>query len=127
MGMGDKLIAAGIAVAFLAGMGWLFNHQISARVKAEERATAAEIAQELSERQLERITQDLEDEKRRSAQLDDDLQQARIVEAEAIEVLEDRGRLARLTQAKPGLLEIKARKATTRVWETIEAEANAPP
>lgn len=125
MGLSDKLIAAGVLVLFLAGMGWLFNHQIAARVAAEERATASELAADLARREVDRIRADLEDERRRSALLDDELQQARVIEAEAVAVLEDRSRLARLTNARPGLIQIRARKATTAVWEQIEAEANA--
>lgn len=124
--MGDKLLLAGIAVAVLAGAGWLFNHQISARVAAEGRATSYEIAAEIAEAENARLTEALAQEKQRSANLDTELQEARTVEAEAIAVLEDRSRLSTLTNARPGLIQIRARKATTAVWETIEAEANAP-
>lgn len=126
MGMADKLMAAGIVLAVLAGLGWLFNHQINARIVAEDRATKYELAAELAEAKAARLETSLEEETRRAAILADELQLARVQESEAIQVLEDRSRLARLTNAKPGLIEIRARKATTAVWTTIEAEANAP-
>lgn len=123
--MGDKLIAGGIVLALLVGLGWLFNHQIQARVDAEGRATKYELARDLAVTEKEQILEDLADERLRSGILDDELQLARLENQEAIAVLEDRNRLHELTQRKPGLMEIKAQKATTRVWETIEAEANA--
>ena len=125
--MFDKLALYALAGVALAGLGWLFNHQINARVFAETRATHAELVAELAERERDRMAQSVEDEKKRADLLADELDIARVIEAEANAVLQDRARLETLTGAKPGLLEIKAQKATTRVWETIAREANAPP
>jgi len=123
--MADKIALYLLAGAALAGLGWLFNHQISARVAAETRATQSELAAELAERERDRMAQSVQDERRRAELLADELERARQAQSDATAVLADRERLATLTAAKPGLLEIKAQKATTRVWQTIEAEANA--
>jgi hypothetical protein len=123
----DKLALYALVLAALGGLGWLFNHQIAARVHAETRATQAELVATIAERERDRMADGLAMEANRAAVLQDELEQARLVEAEATAVLADRERFDTLTGAKPGLLEIKAQKATTRVWETIEAEANARP
>lgn len=123
----DKLALYAFGMVALAGIGWLFNHQISARVAAETTAGLAIAAQELAERERDRMADSLEDEKQRAADLAAELDEARQVEAEATAVLADRQRFETLTGAKPGLLEIKAQKATTRVWDQIEGEANARP
>jgi uncharacterized iron-regulated membrane protein len=125
--MFDKLALYALAGVALAGLGWLFNHQINARVFAETRATQAELVAELAERERDRMAQSVEDEKKRADLLADELDIARAIEIEANAVLQDRARFDALTAAKPGLLEIKAQKATTRVWETIAREANARP
>lgn len=125
MGLPDKLIAGAVVLALLGGLGWLFNHQIKARVDAEGRATKYELARDLAEAERDELRADIEAERLRTATLTDELQLAREIEAEATAVLADRGRFENLLQQKPGLLEIKARKATTQVWATIEAEANA--
>lgn len=123
----DKVALYGLALVALGGLGWLFNHQISARVVAETRASQAELVAELAERERDRMADALAMEANRAAVLADELDVARQVEKEATAVLADRERFAAVTGAKPGLLEIKAQKATTRVWDTIEAEANARP
>lgn len=121
----DKLALYALAGVALAGLGWLFNHQIQARVVAETRAVSAELVAELAELERDRMAQAVEDEKTRANELQAELETARAVEAETIAVLQDRQRLETLTSAKPGLLEIKAQKATTRVWQQIQDEANA--
>lgn len=123
--MFDKLALYALAGVALAGLGWLFNHQINARVFAETRATQAELVAELAERERDRMVQAVEDEKKRADILAEELDAAREIETQANAVLQDRARFEALTGAKPGLLEIKAQKATTRVWETIQREANA--
>lgn len=125
--MFDKIAIYLLAGAALAGLGWLFNHQITARVHAETRATQAELVAELAEREKDRMAQSVQDERARADDLARDLDLARQIEIEATAVFADRERLATLTSAKPGLLEIKAQKATTRVWEKIASEANARP
>lgn len=115
-----------IAVA-MGGLGWLFNHQIAARVHAETRATQAELVATIAERERDRMAQSVEDERERADDLADELDAARVQEQASIAVLADRQRFETLTGAKPGLLEIKAQKATTRVWQTIEDESNARP
>jgi len=115
-----------VIAAVIGGAGWLFNHQITARVHAETRATQAELAQELAEREVDRIETALQAETVRANDLQIELDDARVVETEATAVLQDRQRLETLTAARPGLLEIRAQKATTSVWETIEREANEP-
>ncbi len=124
--MADKLLPYVILLALIGGGGWLFNHQIKARVYAETRATQAELAQELAERERDRMEQALEDEQRRAGILQEELDAARIQFQESTAVLADRERLDRVLQAKPGLLERRAQAATTRVWTEIETEANAP-
>lgn len=123
----DKLGLYAFGLVALAGLGWLFNHQIQARVVAETRATSAELVATLAELERDRMAQAVEDEKTRANVLQAELSDARATEADSIAVLQDRQRLETLTSAKPGLLEIKAQKATTRVWQQIEAEANARP
>ena len=93
------------------------------RVEAETKAVAEEVRAELAERQLERVTTQLAQERTRQEDLARDLQAARDRENQTTEVLEDRARLDRLTQAKPGLIERQARRATTRVWQDIEADS----
>lgn len=112
--LGGGMIAAG---------GFLVNSQINQRVEAETELVAQETRAELAERQLERVTTQLAQERTRQEELVRDLQAARDLEEATTEVLEDRDRLARLTQAKPGLIERQARKATTRVWEDIETDS----
>lgn len=125
--MGLKLGILALGAMALVGLGWLFNHQIDARVFAETRATQAELVAELAERERDRMAQAVQDEKQRAEVLAGELEAARLVEADSVAVLADRQRLETLTAAKPGLLEIKAQKATTRVWQRIEDEANARP
>lgn len=125
--MFDKLAMYGLIAVALGGLGWLFNHQISARVHAETRATQAELVAELAERERDRMAQAVQDERTRADDLAVELDAARVQESADTAVLADRERLATLTSAKPGLLEIKAQKATTRVWQTIENESNARP
>lgn len=125
--MMDKLAMYGLIAAALAGLGWLFNHQIAARVHAETRATQAELVATIAERERDRMAQSVEDERERADDLAVELDAARVQEADSIAVLADRQRFETLTGAKPGLLEIKAQKATTRVWQTIETESNARP
>ena len=115
------LIIAGLMIA--AG-GDIVKSQIDARVVAEISATAERTRADLSEKQVERLEAALVADRERQAILQRELDQARASEIESTAVLQDRKRLERLTGLKPGLLEIKARKATTAVWKAIEAEAN---
>ncbi len=112
--LGGGMIAAG---------AFLVNSQIDQRVEAETELVAQETRAELAERQLERVTNQLAQEQTRQEELARDLQAARDRENQTTEVLEDRARLDRLTQAKPGLIERQARRATTRVWKDIEVDS----
>lgn len=112
--LGGGMIAAG---------GFLINGQIDQRVAAEVAATAERTRADLAEAQVARLEDDLEDDLERQEELREELQAARDQNATQTEVLEDRARLNRLTQAKPGLIERQARRATTRVWEEIEVDS----
>ena len=112
--LGGGMIGAGF---------FLVNGQINQRVAAETAAVAERTRAQLAEKQVERMETDLETERDRQAVLQVELQAARDREIAATDVLEDRARLNRLTQAKPGLIERQARRATTRVWKEIEAES----
>ena len=112
--LGGGMIAAG---------GFLVKGQIDMRVAAEVAATAERTRADLAEAQVDRLENDIEQEKERQEELQTELQAARDLEATTTEVLEDRERLTRLTQAKPGLIERQARRATTRVWSDIEVES----
>lgn len=112
--LGGGMIAAG---------AFLVNSQIDQRVEAETELVAQETRAELAERQLERVQNQLAQEQTRQEELARDLQAARDRENQTTEVLEDRARLDRLTQAKPGLIERQARRATTRVWKDIEVDS----
>lgn len=112
--LGGGMIGAGF---------FLVNGQINQRVAAETAAVAERTRAQLAEKQVERMERDLETERDRQAALQTELQAARDREIAATDVLEDRARLDRLTQAKPGLLERLARRATTNVWKEIEAES----
>lgn len=112
--LGGGMIAAG---------GFLVKGQIDQRVEAETELVAQETRAELAERQLERVTTQLEQERTRQEELARDLQAARDRNNQTTEVLEDRDRLNRLTQAKPGLIERQARRATTKVWKDIEVDS----
>ncbi len=108
----------------LIGMGgYIVNSQIEARVVAEGNYTKEKVRADLSQKQLERMEAALATERERQLELQTELQAARDSETKATEVLEDRARINRLTQAKPGLLERLARKATTKVWADIEEES----
>jgi predicted nucleic acid-binding Zn-ribbon protein len=112
--LGGGMIGAGV---------FLVKGQIDQRVAAEVAATAERTRADLAEAQVDRLEDALEDDRERQAELRTELQAARTREDETTEVLEDRARLESLTQAKPGLLERLARRATTKVWEDIEVVA----
>ncbi len=115
--LGGGMIAAG---------AFLVNGQIDMRVAAEVAATAARTRADLAEHERDRLEESIEDERERQEVLTQELQAARDREVEATEVVEDRERLTRLTQAKPSLIERQARRATTRVWKEIELESREP-
>ncbi len=115
------LIIAGLMVA--AG-AFIVKGQIDARIVAEISATSERTRADLSEKQVERLEAALVADRERQALLLQELDKARANESESTAVLQDRKRLDRLTSLKPGRIEIKARKATTAVWKSIEAEAN---
>ena len=112
--LGGGMIAAG---------PFLVNGQIDSRVAAEVSATAERTRADLAEQQVARLEKAVADERDRQADLQIELQAARDNETAATEVLEDRERLARLTGAKPELLERMAQRATTKVWEQIAEES----
>lgn len=112
--LGGGMIAGGI---------FLVKGQIDMRVAAEVAATAERTRADLAEASVERLEDSLEDDRERQVELRTELQAARDREAETTEVVEDRARLDRLTQAKPGLMERQARRATTRVWKEIEVDS----
>ncbi len=112
--LGGGMIGAG---------AFLVKGQIDMRVAAEVAAGAERTRADLAEKQRDRLERDIDTERERQAELQTELQEARDLEATTTEVLEDRDRLQRLTQAKPGLIERQARRATTKVWSDIEAES----
>lgn len=103
--------------------GLLIRSQIDSRVEAELAAQAFETRAAIAETRIARLQESLEEERERQQKLQEALREAREREIESTEVLEDRARLDRLTQARPGLIERQARKATTQVWDVIEAES----
>ncbi len=115
--LGGGMIAAGAL---------LVNGQIDMRVAAEVSATAERTRADLAEAERDRLETNIKAERERQEVLNGELQAARDREDETTEVLEDRERLDRLTQAKPGLIERQARRATTRVWKDIENESREP-
>ncbi len=115
--LGGGMIGAGV---------FLVNGQIDMRVAAEVSATAERTRADLAEAERDRLETNIEAERERQEVLTGELQAARDREVQTTEVLEDRERLTRLTQAKPGLIERQARRATTRVWEDIELESREP-
>ena len=102
---------------------FLVKGQIDMRVAAEVAASSERTRADLAEHQRDRLERDIDTERERQAELQTELQEARDLEATTTEVLEDRDRLQRLTQAKPGLIERQARRATTKVWSDIELVA----
>ena len=112
--LGGGMIAAGT---------FLVNGQIDMRVAAEVSATAERTRADLAEAERDRLERNIKAERERQEVLTQELQDARDREDETTEVLEDRERLTRLTQAKPGLIERQARRATTKVWTDIEVES----
>ncbi len=115
--LGGGMIAAG---------GFLVKGQIDQRVAAEVAASAERTRADLAERERDRLESEIETEQERQEALTLELQTARDREIQSTEVLEDRERLDRLTQARPGILERQARRATTKVWNEIEAESREP-
>ena len=115
--LGGGMIGAGF---------FLVNGQIDMRVAAEVSATAERTRADLAEAERDRLENNIEAERERQEVLNEELQAARDREDDTTEVLEDRERLDRLTQAKPGLIERQARRATTRVWKDIELESREP-
>ena len=120
------LVVLVLGGGMMAGGFFLVKGQIDSRVAAEVAAGAERTRADLAERQRDRLEEDLEQEHERQEELTLELQAARDREVQTTEVLEDRERLDRLTQAKPGLLERLARRATTQVWEDIEVESRDP-
>ncbi len=112
--LGGGMIGAG---------AFLVKGQIDMRVNAEVAATAERTRADLAEQQVDRLEESIDAENERQEVLVRELQAARDREDATTEVLADRERLERLTQAKPGLLERLARRATTRVWEEIEVDS----
>ena len=104
----------------IAAGGFLVKGQIEARMAAEVAASAERTRADLAEDERDRLEEEIDEERERQAELTEELQAAREREDQTTEVLEDRERLSRLTQAKPGLIELQARRATTAVWEDIE-------
>lgn len=117
------LVVLVLGGGMMTGGFFLVKGQIDQRVEAETELVAQETRAELAEKQLERVERQLTQEKTRQEQLARDLQAARDREQIATEIVEDVDRLNRLTQAKPGLIERQARKATTRVWSDIEDDS----
>ena len=110
----------------IAAGAFLVNGQIDMRVAAEVSASAERTRADLAEAERDRLETNIKAERERQEVLNGELQAARDREDETTEVLEDRERLNRLVQAKPGLIERQARRATTRVWEDIELESREP-
>lgn len=117
------LVVLVLGGGMMTGGFFLVKGQIDQRVAAEVSASAERTRADLAEDQRDRLERDLDTERERQAELQTELQAARDLEATTTEVLEDRERLTRLTQAKPGLIERQARRATTKVWADIEVEA----
>ncbi len=108
----------------LIGMGgFIVNHQIDARVVAEQTAVASKISAETANARVAQLERDLVKERERQEKLQTELQAARDVEASSTEVVQDRERLKNLTAAKPKWLEKLARKKTTQVWDEIASES----
>lgn len=123
MNIQASVVALLIGAAIVTSMTYVVKSQINARVVAELAANTQEIRANQGELQILRIERQLADERDLQAQLSKELRAARDVEAHATEVLEDRARLDTLTQAKPGLVERLAKRATKRVWIEIEADS----
>jgi hypothetical protein len=117
------LVVLVLGGGMMTGGFFLVKGQIDQRVTAEVAASAERTRADLAEQQRDRLERDLDNERERQAELQTELQAARDLEANTTEVLEDRDRLQRLTQAKPGLIERQARRATTKVWTDIEVES----
>lgn len=113
------LIAGGI----LASTAYVVNRQINLRVAAEITASAQKTRADLAEAEAGRIQAEFKAAQVRQDQLMGALQAARDKERQTLKVLEDRGRFQRLTNENPTLLEIRARKATAKLWADIEAES----
>lgn len=112
-----------LAASVIGSGGLLIRSQIENRVAAELEAQAEKTRAELAEVRISRLEDLIKLEKERQEELVQELQAARDREATTTEVLEDRNRLDRLTQARPTLIERQARRATTKVWQEIEAES----
>jgi hypothetical protein len=123
MNIQASVVALLIGAGIVTSMTYVVKSQINARVVAELAANTQEIRANQGELQILRIERQLADERDLQAQLSKELRAARDVEAHATEVLEDRARLDTLTQAKPGLVERLAKRATKRVWIEIEADS----
>lgn len=117
------LVVLVLGGGMMTGGFFLVKGQIDMRVAAEVSASAERTRADLAEHERDRLEEEIDKERERQAELQTELQAARDLEATTTEVLEDRERLNRLTQAKPGLIERQARRATTRVWTDIEAES----
>lgn len=115
------LIVVLLGATMIGATTYLIKFLIDDRIEAEVIATAEKTRADLAEAGLRRLEADLEAQHERQLELVRRLQEARDIEAQATEVLEDRDRLNRLTQAKPGLIERQARRATTRTWKDVEA------
>ena len=123
MNIQASVVALLIGGAIVASMTYVVKSQINARIDAEVIATAQKTRADMAEAQLDRLEIQLAEERERQEKLAQELQGARDLEAETTQVLENRARLGRLTQEKPGLIERHARRATARTWEEIEKDS----
>ncbi len=117
------LIVGAVVAGIMASMYFVVKSQISARVDAEIMATQEKTRADLKQAEVIRLSMQINEERKRQIKLAQELQKARDSEALATEVVEDRERLNRITQAKPGLMERQARKATKNVWSDIEDDS----
>lgn len=123
MNIKASLISVVIGMAIISSMAYALKRTHSAKVRAEVYAEQQELKIKVAEARMKSLRESVASAEVRRLALAAVLQDIRDREAVATAVLADRDRLRRLTQAKPGLLERKARRATTAVWRSIEMES----
>jgi len=116
--LGVFAMAAGVMMSVGLFGYWQYSRANAAEVALSEQRIVAEQAKH----DIENLENQVDLEKERTAELAGDLQEARDQKARMTRIFNEHN-LGALLQAKPGLIESRAKKATAKVWNDIEAES----
>ena len=119
-----KLIVGGLAV-FAIGLtiwfGYLYVTGLQEKVEFQAKEIVKlETSNQSLEKKLGQVEEDLEENKKNQAVLNEELQQAREDKGELIKLFSDHD-FTNLVNKKPGLIEKRINKATDKVFDELEA------